>query len=246
LLKVYLIYGANMSEEIILILTAISIGFVHTVIGPDHYLPFIAIAKARNWKKRMTTIIVILCGIGHVFSSVIIGLIGIAMGIAISSLTSIEAFRGNIAGWLLIAFGLLYTLWGIKKAAQNKKHTHLHFHHDGIIHEHGHNHEDEHAHVHLSEKKPITPWVLFIIFILGPCEPLIPLVMYPAAMHHYSLVIVVSIVFGIVTIGTMLVMTFLGIYGINMLPVNKLEKYMHALAGFAILMCGVTIKFLGL
>ena len=235
-----------MSEEFILILTAASLGLVHTIIGPDHYLPFIAIAKARNWKRKMTGIVVVLCGIGHVLSSIVIGFIGIAFGIAISSLTSIESLRGSIAGWLLIAFGLVYTVWGLRMAVKNKKHTHIHFHNDGTVHEHEHYHSEEHTHIHESEKKPITPWVLFIIFVFGPCEPLIPLVMYPAAMHHYTLVIAVSIVFGIITIGTMLVLTFLGIYGINLLPAHKLEKYIHALAGFAILLCGISIKFLGL
>ncbi len=235
-----------MSEEFILILTAASLGLVHTIIGPDHYLPFIAIAKARNWKRKMTGIVVVLCGIGHVLSSIVIGFIGIAFGIAISSLTSIESLRGSIAGWLLIAFGLVYTVWGLRMAVKNKKHTHIHFHNDGTVHEHEHYHSEEHTHIHESEKKPITPWVLFIIFVFGPCEPLIPLVMYPAAMHHYTLVIAVSIVFGIITIGTMLVLTFLGIYEINLLPAHKLEKYIHALAGFAILLCGISIKFLGL
>ena len=31
----------------ILIVTAISIGFIHTIIGPDHYLPFIVMGKSK-------------------------------------------------------------------------------------------------------------------------------------------------------------------------------------------------------
>ena len=34
--------------------TAATLGLVHTVIGPDHYLPFIVIGRARNWKLRKT------------------------------------------------------------------------------------------------------------------------------------------------------------------------------------------------
>jgi hypothetical protein len=30
---------------------AAGIGFIHTVIGPDHYLPFIVMAKARKWTR---------------------------------------------------------------------------------------------------------------------------------------------------------------------------------------------------
>jgi hypothetical protein len=46
----------------------------------------------------------------------------------------------------------------------------------------------------------VTPWALFIIFILGPCEALIPLFMYPAAQNSNGVVIMVAIVFGLVTL----------------------------------------------
>ncbi|MBI5325266.1 MAG: sulfite exporter TauE/SafE family protein [Ignavibacteriae bacterium] len=235
-----------MSELVILISTAVTLGFIHTIVGPDHYIPFIAIAKARNWTNLKVIGIVSLCGLGHILSSVIIGLIGIALGITISSIESFESSRGEIAGWLLIGFGLLYMLWGIKKAIRNKHHSHIHFHPDGNSHEHEHTHEEEHLHIHTSEKKNITPWMLFIIFAFGPCEPLIPLLMYPAAKQNYFAVAVVTALFGIVTIATMLTMTFIGMKGINLIPMPKLERHIHALSGFAILLCGVSIIIFGL
>ncbi|MDB4582328.1 hypothetical protein N9164_04185 [Draconibacterium sp.] len=61
----------------ILILTAASLGFVHTVLGPDHYIPFIALSKARNWSLPKTLGVTALCGIGHVLGSIAIGLIGV-------------------------------------------------------------------------------------------------------------------------------------------------------------------------
>ncbi|MFC1674536.1 hypothetical protein ACFL1K_01385 [Candidatus Omnitrophota bacterium] len=36
-------------EMVILTGTALSIGFLHTLFGPDHYLPFIVMSKARQW-----------------------------------------------------------------------------------------------------------------------------------------------------------------------------------------------------
>ena len=38
----------------LLVLTAASIGFVHTLLGPDHYLPFVAMGAARRWSTRKT------------------------------------------------------------------------------------------------------------------------------------------------------------------------------------------------
>lgn len=95
----------------ILLITAVSIGFFHTLFGPDHYVPFIVMAKARQWSAFKTTWITIVCGIGHVGSSIILGFVGIAFGIAVAHLEPIESMRGNIAGWSLIAFGPEITSW---------------------------------------------------------------------------------------------------------------------------------------
>jgi nickel/cobalt transporter (NicO) family protein len=235
-----------MSNEILLLcITAATIGFFHTAIGPDHYVPFIMMSKARKWPKIKTIWVTFFCGIGHVFSSVVLGLIGIAAGIALQKLELIESFRGEIAGWLLIAFGFLYMVWGLKKAYKNKPHKHIHVHDDGTIHAHNHTHHEEHAHVH-ENKKSLTPWILFTIFILGPCEPLIPLLMFPAATHSVFGIVTVTLVFGIVTISTMICIVVVSLWGINLLPLSVLEKYTHALAGFAILVSGIAINFLGL
>ena len=96
----------------ILLGSAITIGLIHTLIGPDHYLPFIMLAKARGWRLRKTLWVTLWCGIGHVLSSVVIGLIGIAAGIVVGRIEGIEGFRGELASWALIAFGLVYCVWG--------------------------------------------------------------------------------------------------------------------------------------
>ncbi len=70
----------------ILLFTAASIGFLHTLTGPDHYLPFIVMAKARNWNTGKTLGITFLCGVGHVGSSILIGIIGIILGLGVSRL----------------------------------------------------------------------------------------------------------------------------------------------------------------
>lgn len=60
-----------MSQELtILTITAASIGLFHTLLGPDHYLPFIVMAKAGKWSLFKTAWVTFLCGIGHVGSSI--------------------------------------------------------------------------------------------------------------------------------------------------------------------------------
>ena len=74
------------SEVIILAGTAATIGLIHTILGPDHYLPFIVLSKARQWSMLKTSVITFLCGLGHVLSSIILGFVGIALGMALFKL----------------------------------------------------------------------------------------------------------------------------------------------------------------
>ena len=236
-----------MSNEITLLaITAASIGFFHTLFGPDHYLPFIMMSKARNWSTPKTMLITFLCGLGHVGSSVILGIIGVSIGIAITKIEFFESFRGNLAAWAFIAFGMIYFIWGLRKAIRNKPHTHLHIHEDSTSHEHEHAHIKDHSHVHENKGKTITPWILFTIFVLGPCEPLIPILMYPAAKNNVGGLILVTSIFAAVTIATMMVVVYVTSTGIKLIPMKKMEKYSHAIAGAIILFSGLGIQFLGL
>ena len=232
------------NELMILIGTAAGLGFIHTVLGPDHYLPFVAMARIGRWSNTKTGLITLICGIGHVLSSVILGFVGIALGLAMTKLTAFESARGEIAAWMLIAFGLTYTIWGIHRAIRGKPHEHVHAHEDDDMHSHDHSHTGDHTHVHSVEK--MTPWILFTIFIFGPCEVLIPLVMYTAARHSMMWVGLVSAVFGIATVSTMLAVVMVSSMGLARLRMGRLERYSPAIAGLVILLCGGAIKFLGL
>ena len=232
-----------MSHELVLLTaTAACVGLIHTLVGPDHYLPFIVLAKARKWSIVRTGWITLLCGVGHIASSVILGLVGIGLGLTVANLKLTESHRGEIAAWLLTAFGLVYLIWGLRRAFRNKAHTHVHAHVSESMHSHEHTHAKDHAHPHtVRGRANLTPWVLFTIFIFGPCEPLIPILMYPAAAESLWAVVMVVVVFGVVTIATMMSIVLVSTFVINLLPTARLARYSHALAGAAIFLCGVAI-----
>ena len=258
-------------SAVLLYATTASVAFVHTILGPDHYVPFVAMSRAGEWSQRKTIVITLLCGLGHVLSSVVLGLIGIAFGVAMFKLEWIERFRGDLAGWLLIAFGLVYFLWGVRRAIRNQPHTHFHAHADGVVHAHEHTHHAEHVHVHLCKARvsepgaqamgqpdgdegtrgrrdegrggaSLTPWVLFTIFIFGPCEPLIPIVMYAAAKGTAWTVVGVTVVFSVITIATMLTVVLSSSWAIGIAPLRRWQRFGHALAGLAVLACGVAVQ----
>jgi len=243
-----------LTPDLTLILgAAATAGFVHTIFGPDHYLPFIVMARAGRWTLRRTLGITLLCGVGHVLSSVVLGLIGIGAGVALSRVEWIEATRGEMAAWALIAFGLLYMIWGIRSAVRNKPHTHRHAHLDvseyAAEHQHEHGHSGDHTHVHAEEGAPrpsMTPWILFIVFVLGPCEVLIPFLMYPAAKLSVIGAVLVACLFSAVTIATMMGVVVVGYFGLSFVKMHKFERYVHAIAGGTIAASGLAIRFLGL
>jgi sulfite exporter TauE/SafE len=210
-----------MKELYLLTVSAASLGFIHTLFGPDHYLPFIVLSKARKWSKAKTLWITFASGVGHVGSSVLIGIFGIALGISLNKLEFIEASRGEVVGWMIVIFGFAYSIYGLFKLLNNG------------------------GHAHLPDFLNITPWILFLIFVFGPCEVLIPMLIFPAAEKSTMGIVLVSLVFGIATVATMLTMVYMGYRGLGFFKFKKREKYMHLLAGLIILMSGVGITFLG-
>jgi sulfite exporter TauE/SafE len=222
--------------------TAATIGVVHTLLGPDHYLPFLAMSRAGRWSRAKTLGVTAACGAAHVLSSVALGAVGIAVGAAVFTLEALEAARGQIAGWMLIAFGAAYTVWGLRRAYRNRPHRHWHAHADGTVHDHDHTHDRAHAHVHAADAPSLTPWVLFTIFVFGPCEPLIPILMYPAAQGSMMDVMLVTAVFGMATLGTMLTVVFAAGSVASWIRVVTLERYAHVVAGATIVACGLAVK----
>ena len=216
--------------------SAVRIGLVHCRVGPDHYLPFVAMARAGLWSFRKTMLVTFLCGVAHVASSAALGFLGIALGVVVFHLETAEKFRGDLAGWLLIAFGLAYSVWGVVHAARSFS-THREARRPGQ--------EDHQAHGAMSKltSGKFTPWILFLVFLFGPCEPLIPLLMYPAANASIWGVVCVVVLFSLTTLVTMTSLVALIYFGAFKLRLQRAEPYGHAMAGLTVLGCGVAIMF---
>lgn len=213
--------------------TAFSAGVVHTILGPDHYVPFVALSRSGGWGLGRTLLLTTCCGLGHVLSSVVVGAVGIALGTAVMTVEAFESLRGETAGWLLLAAGIAYLVWGIKKAMR-----------------HGHSH-DEVAPVGADGGRPqagVMPWVLFLIFVFGPCEVLVPLLMYPAANANPGMMVSVVAAFTVGTLGAMIAAVLISLYGIRWLDrlgfteSLGMHRYSHAFAGAAVTACGALVK----
>ena len=208
-----------------LLLTAVLTGMIHTIAGPDHYLPFVAISKSRNYGWGKTLFWTILCGIGHVGSAIVLalGFILFAEILTESRLEWLEAWRGDIAAYAMIGMGAALILHSLHKRWKHRAETHS----------------------HPENNSSLSYWVVFIIFVLGPCEALLPLLTASAVLGTMS-VILAALTFSVATIVTMLAAVITGRFGLNVLRFPWLERFAPEIAGGTVMLCGLAIVCLGL
>ena len=242
----------------VLLGTAASLAIVHTLIGIDHSLPLAALGRARGWALGRTLLVTGVCGAGHVASSVVIGAAGVGLGVATDSLLRIESVRGELAAALLLAFGLSYTAWALWTRHRRR---------DGVGAPAGRSartcdERDAPAEPAAQpEDRPgadgggtgdirgVTAWALFVVFVLGPCEPLIPLMVVPGLTGDWLAVAAVAAVFGLLTIGVMLAAVAAAWHGIGWIDRSTLrrgDRLAHAAAGLVVAASGAAVLWLGL
>ena len=203
----------------VLIWSTATIGVVHAL-APDHWVPFVGIGQAQQWSKTRLIGVTLLSGLGHVGSSILIGSLGLMLGFSLTALETAEMHRASVAGWVLIVFGLVYAAWGLKQARAPRHPA--------------------------NPKRTVTIWALVAIFVLGPCEPLIPL-MFISAAHGWPAVLVVSGLFGGITLVMMVGQVLLGYLGVNLFKRVRINHhYSHLIAGLVIVATGLMVMILGL
>ena len=228
----------------VLCASAASLGVVHTLVGLDHALPFAVLSKAHNWSLRKTLAITIVCGVAHVASSVLIGLLVVWAGLDLLEAINLETARGSVAAWGLVALGIGYGLYRWNQKRKSVDHDHMHVHVDGSVHRHQHTHHEDHAHTHAEGARwPVLG--LFLVFLVGPCEVLIPVLVVPAGALGLGSALLVSLTFCLATVLTMVAMVWGLLKGIGTINTNWFYQNSHWLTGGTIASSGLAIIILG-
>jgi nickel/cobalt transporter (NicO) family protein len=231
------------------------IALIHTLAGPDHYVPFIALSRANKWSNTKLVAVTSACGLAHVGSSILLGLLAALLGAAVTTVESIQEVAGSFAGWSLIIMGGVYAIWGLWRGRSGHSHAHIHFHGDGKLHRHSHGshqaseetgHHEGHHKKSKGGLKAASPWLIFLIFAFGPCEPLIAFSFPMGATGDWGQLIWISGIFTVVTLVTMLAVVLVANRGLRELKFPFLSKYVHFLSGLAIFASGAGIMWLGL
>jgi nickel/cobalt transporter (NicO) family protein len=204
---------------------AISVGSLHSL-APDHWVPFTALARAQGWTGARTARITFLCGFGHVTVSALLGLCGLLFGRAVFERAG-EKMEA-VAGILMIGFGLVYGIWGLRRAAGRRIHGHSHAHYD---------------HVHEASRK--TALSLFLLFSADPCVAVIPLLFAAAPLGTVHTVGIVFL-YEAATIGTMIGLVLTARAGVVRLRIPWLDIWGDAVAGALIMATGVLVAAMGI
>src|SRR6266852_1487173 len=199
-----------------LMFAAATVGALHTL-APDHWVPFAALARASKWSVRQTAGTTVLCGFGHVTVSALLAILAAFAGLKM--LERLGAQLEHQATLLLIAFGFVYLVWGLRRSFSD--HTHRHWH------------------------SSLTTWSLFVLFCLDPCVAVMPLV-FAASIQGVAAVAAGIIVYEAATIATMVALVLSAHAGVRRLDVPWIDRFGDAVAGSVIVFIGALVGFLGI
>jgi hypothetical protein len=228
-----------MGATLALAAVAAGIGSLHTL-APDHWVPFAALARAERWSNRRTAAITAACGLGHVTVSVGLGLVSVWVGVEL--MRAIGEQLEQLAGLLLIAFGVAYALWGLHRAVRDRIHERLH---DVLpTHEHAPLGSRHHHHHHF-ETRGRTAWALFLLFSADPCVAVVPL-MFASAPLGWRATLAVVVAYEAATIATMVGLAVPARAAASTAHGQWVDTYGDALAGGIITVVGVVVAVMGI
>lgn len=233
-----------MNDLLLLLLgSAATVGFAHTLIGVDHSVPFLVLAKTRNWTLARTLWVTFVCGFLHVLSSALIAAVGLSFGFAGQRLAEVEETRGTWAAWLLVALGVAYALvsfWRSRAPSLDDLKW------DSADRESADRMAVDGMTLPTNRLLP----ALFVVFALGPCEALLPLLTASGMSLDFEQSLLVTGVFSAATLATMLALVSVGYLGLARTallgPGSPLRQHVHTIAGLTLAASGLGVQLLGI
>jgi ABC-type nickel/cobalt efflux system permease component RcnA len=232
-------------DAFLLVLAVAAVGVFHTMV-PDHWVPIVLMARQRGWTKAQTARASLQAGVGHVVTTLIIGLAVWVAGVAFA--TRFGQIVDLVASLALIGFGA----WiGISAWLELRLGSGHHHHHHGPQgdpdqddhdheHDHNHSHEDEPvAHEQPAPSKSGASSRMALLLILGssPMVEGIP-AFFAAGKYGPTVIAVMAIVFALSTIVTYVALCVYSAAGLQRVRLGPLERYGEVLSGAFIALVG--------
>lgn len=241
-----------MTESLaVLVAATVSTAVVHTLI-PDHWLPFVLVARSRKWETRVTLLLTAGSALLHVSVSVGLGLAARFVGHGAETAVGLGESIERWAGGILVVFGLAYAGWFLRRGG-HQHHFGMHPHHEpGVAHPPSNRHPHDLAPSAAGAPGGNAPprngirsgLALAAIVGFNPCVLVIPYIYLAGAMGTLPLALV-SAAFAISTIACMVVLAMLGLKGTARLESTFLVRYGEAVSGGLIAVTGLAILIVG-
>lgn len=207
---------------------------LHALI-PDHWLPFVAMGRARNWSVAKTLALASVSGALHVFLAIGLGLVAYSLGrpgaeaVAQRMGETLEVLSSGS----LMVFGIVY---GAGSWLRERRHhpsvpAATESHASGSGHHHG----------HLLERwfrGDLSGASLVLVIGASPCALAFPILLASAASLGAGGVILVAAGFGAATMLTTVLVTLAGSLSVRRLDFPFLTRYGDLISGVLISIVG--------
>ena len=219
-----------------LLAAAAGVGFGHAVL-PDHWVPLAVLGRARRYPLSKIARLSGLAGVAHVLLSIVLGAVIVAIGLQFRS--AVSSAQDAVIGGLLIATGLGFgalqaTGRGIATTTTTTT-THHDDHHDD--HGHGHVHADPEAGHGIGRLAAIM-----VPFGAAASPDLTILPVFLAATTAGVATAVGSVViFGAVTIGTIVGLTLGAARGGYQVKGEWLDRWGNAVTAVVLVVIGALV-----
>jgi nickel/cobalt transporter (NicO) family protein len=230
---------------------AAGVGFGHAVL-PDHWVPLAVLGRARRYPLAKIARLSGLAGVAHVLLSIVLGALIIVVGLQFRS--SVASAQDAIIGGLLIATGLGFGVLQATGHGHHHDHDHDHDHDHGGGHSDGdeHRHGDAHEHhasasAHRRADPDASRGVRRLAAIMVPfgaaaSPDLTILPVFLAATTAGVATAVGSVlIFGAVTIGTIVGLTMGAAAGGYQIRGEWLDRWGNAVTAGVLVVIGVLV-----
>jgi nickel/cobalt transporter (NicO) family protein len=210
------------------------VGFGHAVL-PDHWVPLAVLGRARRYPLSKIARLSGLAGVAHVLLSIVLGAIIIAVGLQFRS--SVSSAQDAIIGGVLVATGLGFG--ALQATGRGHRHDHDHDHH------HGHDNDNDHHHVHadLDAGRGIGRLAAIMVPFGAAASP--DLTILPVFLAATTVGVATAVgsvlIFGAVTIGTIVGLTLGAARGGYQVKGEWLDRWGNAVTAIVLIVIGALV-----
>lgn len=212
---------SDLSQPVLLSLLGggFAAAFLHAAL-PTHWLPFVLVGRAQGWSVTRSLLAVTAAGLAHVASTVIVGSLIVAAGLALGS--TIARLLPWLSAALLFGFGGFYLIRALARPPAMA----------------GSGPRMDPPGSTVSHAAAF--WGLVGVMALSPGEVLLPIYM-SASGEGVTVLVLLTLVFAAGTVAGMTLFTMLARVGASILKLERWARYEGAILGVALIAIGLLI-----